>query len=116
MTARPSPAELAELERLCAAGDRACIDGTPMIPLHKDTVRKLIARIAELERALTPSRETKAAYIGEFKFSVTRQQEMEDGLYSLDYNEEVTVPWPTIKAIMAAILARAALPEEKPHG
>jgi hypothetical protein len=62
-----------------------------------------------LREALTPSEGTKAAYIGEFEFPVKAYDE--DG-------EEVTfpasVPWTTIKEIMAAILARALLAHEAP--
>lgn len=50
---------------------------------------------ARLREALTPSAETKAAYMGEFGFQF--------GEYTPN------VPWTTIKQIMAAILARAAL-------
>lgn len=61
-------------------------------------------RIKELEEALTPSGDTKAAYIGEFRFAVE--------LYHPRLGSEtrtVEVPWTTIKEIMAAIRARAAL-------
>lgn len=59
-------------------------------------------RDAALMEALTPSAETKGAYIGEFTFPMTYTDEHGD-----EYSETVTVPWPTIKEIMAAILARA---------
>jgi hypothetical protein len=62
------------------------------------------AEIAALREALTPSAETKSAYIGEFRFEVSRVDEFGDEL-STRYD----VPWTTIKEIMAAILARAAL-------
>ena len=62
------------------------------------------ARIEQLEAALTPSAETKVAYMGEFRIPFPTVDE--DG-------NEVTlypnVPWDTIKEIMAAIRARAAL-------
>lgn len=71
------------------------------------------ARIKELEQerdalldALTPSALTKADYIGEFQFSIEDRQEDEDG-EMLETTREVTVPWTTIKEIMAAIRARA---------
>lgn len=57
-------------------------------------VRSLVARVEELEGALTPSAETKAAFIGEFQFLVE------------EYGE-VAVPWTTVKEIMAAIRALA---------
>ena len=63
-------------------------------------------RLAKAVEALTPSGETKAAYIGEFSFTVDFTNE--DG--EDDYMR-VDVPWTTIKEIMAAIRARAALSE-----
>lgn len=58
--------------------------------------------IISLEEALTPSADTKAAYIGEFSF--TRAVRDQDG--HEDW-EPVKVPWTTVKEIMAAILGRA---------
>ena len=58
--------------------------------------REAADRIEKLEAALTPSAATKADYIGEFKFKISPRR-------------EVLVPWTTIKEIMAAIMARAAL-------
>lgn len=54
---------------------------------------ELRGEIARLRDALTPSAETKAAYMGEFRFQF----------------DEFTpnVPWTTIKEIMAAILRQA---------
>jgi hypothetical protein len=63
--------------------------------------------IEENERAveaLTPSGETKAAYLGEFKMPIVRVDECGD-----EYTESVTVSWDVIKEIMSAIRARAAL-------
>lgn len=61
-----------------------------------------LAEVQRLREALTPSAETKAAYIGEFSFQFPTWSES---------GEEVvmtpTVPWVTIKGIMAAIRARA---------
>lgn len=77
-----------------AWGVRATLDS------HAEQFREaVLARtreIAELREALTPSGATKADYIGEFKFTA----------YDAD-EAEVSVPWPTIKQIMARILARA---------
>lgn len=88
-----------ELEHLRAT---AKLPLTTQLLEHIDTLR---AENARLREALTPSAETKAAYIGEFDFL----QEA----YSEEHGEEVTcrvtVPWPIIKEIMAAIRARAAL-------
>lgn len=71
-----------------------------------DTLR---AENARLREALTPSAETKAAYMGEFKFGVPMSYEDEEQGGMVEYMEFVTVPWTTIKEIMAAIRARAAL-------
>jgi len=71
-------------------------------------------QIDALTEALTPSGETKAAYIGEFTIAVERHVD-EDGEVDdeaeghADPYEHITVPWTTIKEIMAAIRARAAL-------
>lgn len=62
----------------------------------------LVAERDQLVEALTPSAETKAAYIGEFHVRLPDTDE--------DGNEcvrEINVPWTTVKAIMVAILARA---------
>lgn len=73
-----------------------------------EQVRGKIAALRErcerLEEALTPSGDTKAAYMGEFSFGLTRMDEAGD-----EYSEKVYVPWTTIKEIMAAIAARTAL-------
>lgn len=62
------------------------------------------AEVERLREALTPSGETKAAYIGEFSFEIG------------DDGEAATVPWSAVKDIMRAILARAALaPKEEGH-
>lgn len=79
-----------------------------------DLLARLEALSAEREgliEALTPSGETKAAYIGEFKFKTCVGFD-ED---SHDIMAEITVPWTTIKEIMAAIAARAALSPQKEH-
>jgi hypothetical protein len=55
-----------------------------------------------LREALTPSPETKGAYIGEFSFRVELSDEDGDR-----YSQEFYVPWTTIKEIMAAITKRA---------
>jgi hypothetical protein len=54
-----------------------------------------------MREALTPSGDTKAAYSGEFKFK------------SPGGRMQYTIPWETIKEIMAAISARAALSFEE---
>lgn len=65
----------------------------------------LMGENQRLREALTPSGATMAAYIGEFKFNHTVWDP--DGEYEIVHS--VAVPWTTIKEIMAAIRARAAL-------
>lgn len=68
----------------------------------KDRAEKAERERNALIEALTPSADTKAAYIGEFRMGVT--------LYHPKTGEEdyrsVQVPWTTIKEIMAAIRSR----------
>lgn len=67
--------------------------------------RKLAEAVEARDRvieALTPSACTKVAYIGEFKFAIERTDKDGDV-----YGDEITVPWTTVKKIMAAIRARA---------
>lgn len=68
------------------------------------TIRQQAERIAVMEEALAPSGETKAAYMGEFKFD-EREFNFED---DTEITRSRIVPWTTIKEIMAAILRRAA--------
>jgi hypothetical protein len=63
------------------------------------------AENAKLREALTPSGDTKAAYSGEFQISV---YDCEDNQGN-EVWRQVLVDWTTIKAIMSAIRARAAL-------
>lgn len=74
-------------------------------PSNPAAILSLIEENKRMREALTPSAETKAAYIGEFRFSVLEYVD-DDGT---EYESEFTVPWTTIKEIMAAIRARAAL-------
>jgi hypothetical protein len=62
------------------------------------------AKVARLREALEPSCDTKAAYMGEFAFTLMSYDE--DGE---EMPRKVYVPWDTVKQIMAAIAARAAL-------
>lgn len=62
------------------------------------------AEIERLRAALAPSSDTKAAYSGEFHFEEYYLDED-----SNDAVRKITVPWATVKEIMAAIRARAAL-------
>jgi len=63
----------------------------------------LSAEKGRLVEALTPSAETKAAYIGEFTFSLNAGL---DEFGDDHIIKNVQVPWTTIKEIMAAIRAR----------
>jgi hypothetical protein len=62
----------------------------------------LIRDVERYREALTPSAETKAAYIGEFSFKV----ELAHPRLGSEFRS-IDVPWTTIKEIMAAIRARA---------
>jgi len=111
---RESSRKLVE-ERDAVLADRALIlaerDRTFALMLARaETAESEVARLRE---ALTPSGDTKAEYSGEFSISVYDAED-EDG------NEiwrNVLVDWTTIKAIMAAIKARASLtaPSAKPE-
>lgn len=57
-----------------------------------------LRRMAALENALTASPDTKSAYNGDFAFSITLRDEMDD-----EYSHSVTVPWTTVKDIMKKI-------------
>lgn len=71
--------------------------------MARDRILHLAQENDRLREALTASGETKAAYIGEFQFS---REVLIDGE---SHVEKIDVPWDTIKQIMAAIRARAAL-------
>lgn len=58
-----------------------------------------------MREALTPSADTKAAYIGEIKFSVCQGMD-DDGC---EIWGDVTIPWDATKATMAMIAKYAAL-------
>lgn len=75
-------------------------------------------QIDALREALEPSAGTKAAYIGEFTIAVERHVDEDDEVDDeteghADPYEHITVPWTTIKQIMAAIRARAAIREHE---
>lgn len=65
-------------------------------------VQSLTLKLEERDKALEPSAETKAAYIGEFHFNVADI----DNDSGEECTRRVQVPWATIKEIMAAIRAR----------
>ena len=100
-------------------------DGTPMgdaidranarlIALAPDLLAEVIAlreQNARLVGALTPSIETKSAYMGEFSLDIPDYDE--DGN---EVSRRVMVPWTTIKEIMTAIRAHSALAEIEKEG
>lgn len=90
-------------EPLLEAFARHRIASTATLQASLDEARAEIARLWE---ALTPSGDTKAAYIGEFSWYRTDWDEFGD-----EHQVQTYVPWDTIKEIMAAIRARAALKE-----
>ena len=77
---------------------------------HRDEeIARLKAENEALREALTPSGETKAAYIGEFSFQelvTCFDEDLED---FIEESRTTFVPWTTVKEIMAAIRTRAAL-------
>ena len=102
-------------------GGRPCLgcDQTGSVPVHWGRVGEMMSEAAAaierleaenraLTEALTPSGATKAAYIGEFSFNVEGwdPEGGEDGEGEA-VTESKTVPWTTVKEIMAAISARA---------
>lgn len=83
--------------------------GRAVSPLYPAAaIERLVAENRALTEALTPSADTKAAYIGEFSFNVEvwDPDGGEDGEGEAVL-ESKTVPWTTVKEIMAAISARA---------
>jgi|GEM_PF-1810646 len=71
---------------------------------------KAEARLSRAMEAMTPSAETKAAYIGEFHERVEIANPMYEGNEDDEPEtimQDVPISWTTIKAIMAAIRARA---------
>jgi DNA repair exonuclease SbcCD ATPase subunit len=103
MTDRIGPAELAELERLCGAAtpgpegfryDDIQRATAVLAAAAKREVPRLLSRIAELEAAL--------------KDALVAAEE--DGLHGGDYHDDEC----PVCGLIAN--ARAALPEEKPHG
>ena len=78
------------------------------ISANDEEIHSLIVENQKLRAALTPSGETKVAYMGEF--SVPLPEFDEDG------NEvwrNINVPWTTIKEIMVVILQHAEPPEKE---
>ena len=106
-------AKVAELEACLerqGSGHREDLDEIANVSVER--LRRAESAEAERDRlreALAPSGATNAAYLGEFHFSQT--------MIGDDGNDVIVktyVPWTTVKEIMAAILARAALKGETP--
>lgn len=70
--------------------------------LAEENPETVADRMDALREALTPSCDTKAAYMGEFYFSLPDFDERGN---EIEYR--INVPWTTIKDIMAAIRTRA---------
>jgi hypothetical protein len=77
---------------------------TAAVAALRDAYTNMRGERERLREALTPSAETKAAYIGEFKMRLHRRDECGD-----EYHEDVTLSWTVIKEIMTAISNRAVL-------
>jgi hypothetical protein len=89
----------------------ACMDETGRVLQRDEEIRDLRGKLAASEaraeamrEALTPSGSTKAAYMGEFRFSFRSGMDVDGS----DEFTNVEVPWTAIKDIMAAITKRAA--------
>jgi len=72
------------------------------IEMRKDRILALEAELKRYKLALTPSGETKAAYMGEITFG----REIDDG--NLHYTERITLPWTAMKEAMSLIRGYAA--------
>ena len=114
LTPNPTIDDQTTTEALGELSDFADRASTEMAALYADRGRlasdklQLQAQVERLSEALTPSGDTKAAYHGEFSFIIKQAQEDEDG-EAIEVDQRVYVPWTTVKEIMAAIRARAAL-------
>ena len=76
-----------------------CVTGLCELQTENASLR---ARVARMEEALTPSADTKAAYMGEFSMRIPEFDENGE-----EYMCSVNVPWITIKDIMKAIMRKA---------
>lgn len=92
----------------CEAGEaKGRLEGSELpgiVDGWREKCEALERRCERLREALTPSAETKAAYMGEFSW--TEWLPDENGT---EQGHEMLVPWTTIKEIMAAIRECAAL-------
>lgn len=91
----------------CCAGHKNSIPGgyrTQTEAITAWNTRATDQALREAREALTPSGDTKAAYMGEFAFKQTHLDEFGD-----EHTVKTYVPWTTVKEIMAAIRERAGL-------
>lgn len=83
---------------------KACREAAAELTRLKSEVEALRAENERVTEALTPSGDTKYAYMGEFSWTDWRTDAK-----GVEQGYEMVVPWTTIKEIMAAIRARSAL-------
>ncbi len=84
-------------DELLAKADAILSLSTPVVGGGDRALRRVL-------EALTPHSETKAAYMGEFSWTDWRDDEN-----GISNGHQMTVPWTTIKEIMAAIRERAGV-------
>lgn len=87
----------------CATVAEAVVGQLRALAAERDALK---AENERLREALTPSGDTKAAYMGEFGFTITMSHPRLG-----EEHRRVDVPWTCIKEIMATIHDRAALQE-----
>jgi hypothetical protein len=97
------PNASADAKEFRAATERACDDAIVRYKHEARTARE--QAIAPFIAALTPSADTKRAYVGEFSFAV-----VSIGSDGDEITTRLDVPWTTIKEIMKAICDRALIP------
>ncbi|MDE3023416.1 MAG: hypothetical protein KGI54_16470 [Pseudomonadota bacterium] len=92
--------------------DRIVSAISPILAILTAKADALRAENERLREALTPSWETKDAYSGEFKMPFTISAYDEEGEFFEETQRHI-IPWASIKKIMAAIKACAALAQSK---
>lgn len=81
--------------------DGTVLDASDAVTAINGLIWSLERRETEIERlraALTPSAETKAAYIGEFTMDLRQLDE-----FGVEQTARITIPWTSVKEIMRAI-------------
>ncbi len=99
--------QLAEVKAELTAAMKAADEYAPRALSAEAERDRLAAENEALREALTPSGATKAAYWGEFYMGVTLHARGQEDC------RRIQIPWTSIKEIMAAITARAALDTAK---